>query len=113
MARHHAGRPQGGKIVTDPAALLHGQRPFLQGVEDTVHRVLDGPHDEAVEQRDVAATARPGQDAAARQKTEIFQDVVETLFPRMDIVALLARQKQRNAAPGVDHRLVALRRTIV
>ena len=35
------------EIMADAAALLHGQGGFLQAIEDPVHRVGNGAHDEA------------------------------------------------------------------
>ena len=63
--------PQGRKVITDAAALLHGQRGFAQIVEYRAHVVFDGVHDEAIEQRHATAGARTGDDAARRQHLEV------------------------------------------
>ena len=69
------------EIVADAAALLHGQRGFFQILEDAGHVVGDVPHDEAIEEGDLAAGAGPGQDAARRQEAEIGQSLVKPWLP--------------------------------
>ena len=77
IRRHalHLGpaRPDGGEIIADAAALLHGQRGFLQHLEDAAHAVGNRAHDEAVEQRHRPPGARPGGDPAGGQELEILQ----------------------------------------
>ena len=63
--------PQGREVVADAAALLHRQRRLAQMAEDAGHVVRDRPHDEAVEEGDVAAGAGAGDDPARRQELEI------------------------------------------
>ena len=59
------------EVVADAAALLHGERGFLDVVEDGAEVVLDGAHDEAVEERDGAPRAGAGEDAARGQEGEV------------------------------------------
>ena len=54
--------------MADSAALLHGQRRFLESVEDPVHRVVDGAHDKAVEEGDVGAVPAPARMRPAGRK---------------------------------------------
>ena len=42
------------EVVTDAAALLHGQRGLFQHVEDAAHAVGNGAHDKAVASVDAA-----------------------------------------------------------
>ncbi len=72
---------EGREIVTDAAALLHGQRGLAQMREDPGHVVRDRPHDETVEERDGAAGASPGDDPAGGQKFEIGEGLGETGSP--------------------------------
>src|SRR3546814_11579156 len=53
---------------------------FRSVLEDAAHVVGDGPHDEAVEQGDVAVSPGAGLDAPGRQKTEILQRRKELRF---------------------------------
>ena len=66
-----AFRPQGGKVIADAAALLHGEGGFAQGFEDARHVIRYFAHDKAVEQGDVPPRAGAGQDAPGRQEMEI------------------------------------------
>src|SRR4030067_452094 len=102
-----APRPRAGEIVADTAALLHGERALLEGVEDGIERVLDRAHHETVEQRDAVAGTGSGQDAATGQKPEAFQDVIETLLPRRVAGLLHARERARHAPPRVLDGLIA------
>ena len=72
---------QRGEVVADAAALLHGERGFLDVLEDGAEVVLDAAHHEAVEERDVAAGAGAGQDAAGRQEGEIGHGLGEAPWP--------------------------------
>ena len=63
------------------------------------HVVGDGAHDEAVEQRDAAAGAGPGDDPAGRQEPEILQGGVEAAGPQLG-VALGHGQGARDPPPG-------------
>src|SRR5690606_26919464 len=74
---------QGGEVVPDAAALLHRQRRFLDVLEDRTEVVLDAPHDEAVEERHLAAAGGPGDDAARRQELEAGQRLEIALGPTL------------------------------
>ena len=101
--RHHAGRAQGGKIVADAAALLHGERAFLQRLENVFEVVGDFAHHEAVEQRDMAAAAGTGENAAGGQETETVQQRVEALGPDPGRIAFGLRDRLRHPLPaGAD-----------
>jgi hypothetical protein len=67
-AHWRACGPDGGEIHTDAAALLHGQRRFAQVLENAVEIVRYRAHHEAIEQRDRAAGAGAGDDAARWQE---------------------------------------------
>ena len=67
--------------MADAAALLHREGGFLHAVEDRGQVILDPAHDEAVEERDLAAGAGASQDAAGRQKAEIGDGIEEALAP--------------------------------
>ncbi len=93
-------RPQGREIVADAAALLHGQRGLLQVLEDAAHVVGDRAHDEAVEQRHVAAGAGAGQDAAGRQELKIDLRIEEGVRPLRGFI-LRGCQRRSYAPPGI------------
>ena len=95
----------GGEIIADPAALLHGERGLAQGVEDAVEIVGDGAHDEAVEERHLARGAGAGGDAAGGEEAEVLERREEFLFPRPGI-GLVAGQRAGHAAPRVLDRAV-------
>ena len=101
-------RADGGKVVPDAAALLHGQRGFLQHLEDARQAVRNGAHDKAVEQRHRAARARPGGDAPRWKVFEILQRRVKAVFPG-GRVRFGFRQRAGDAPPGVFHRAVQRR----
>ena len=48
--------------------------------------IFDRPHDEAVEQRDVAAGSGAGLNAAAWQKLEVLEHAEEAVFPNLCVV---------------------------
>jgi len=104
--------PQRGEVVTHAAALLHGERAFLEAVEDAVHGILDRAHDEAVEQRHAPAGAGPGLDAPAGQEFEVPERVVKTVLPARPIAFFHARERTRDAPPAVIHGLVVHRLTV-
>ena len=104
-AHRGAPGPQGGEVVADAAALLHGQGGLAQMVEDAAEVVGDVAHDEAVEQRHPAPGTGPRQDAAGRQEPEVLQRLVERLLPGARI-GLGRGQGTRDPAPGVLHRAV-------
>ena len=70
-----------GEVVADAAALLHGERGFLDVLEDGAEVVLDAAHHEAVEERDGAARAGAGQDAAGGQEGEVGHRLGEAPWP--------------------------------
>ena len=80
-------RPQRREVVADAAALLHGERGFLDVVEDGAEVVLDAAHHEAIEQRDVATGAGAGQDATGRQEGEVRHGLGEGLAPSAPVRA--------------------------
>jgi hypothetical protein len=103
---HRAGRPQGGKVVTDTAAVLHGERAFLQRLEDAGQVVGDFAHDEAVEQRHPVPGAGAGKNAAAGEEAKILQQMVEALRPPFRVLLLRRCDRLRHAPPAVaDARL--------
>ena len=83
--------PQRREIVADTAALLHGQRRFLEVLEDAAHVIGDGAHDETIEKRDVPGGAGAGDDAPGRQEFETLERLVEAFGP---ILALFFRLGQ-------------------
>jgi hypothetical protein len=103
---HRAGRPQGGKVVADTAAVLHGERAFLQRLEDAGQVVGDFAHDEAVEQRHPVSGAGAGKNAAAGEEAKILQQMVEALRPPFRVLLLRRCDRLRHAPPAVaDARL--------
>src|SRR5665213_4276176 len=94
-------RPQGGKIDTDAAALLHRNRALLQGSEDAGDRVIDHPHDKAIEQRDFAGGSCARLNPAAGKKLEILQDAEEAILPNRSVLGLDRRERARNPTPSV------------
>ena len=93
-------RTDGGEILPDAAALLHGQRRLAHPVEDAVETVGKGAHDETVEKRHVAIRACTGEDSPGRQKAEILQRSIEPLLPGA-AVGLGRGERARNPPPGV------------
>ena len=88
--------------MPDAAALLHGQRRFLQLREDTVERIRDAAHDEAVEQGDVAVRSGPRKNAAGGQETVVLEDSVKAVSPNQAVAgALRRRHGMGNTAPAV------------
>ena len=77
--------PERREVVADAAALLHGERGFLQVLEDRGHVVRDPPHHEAVEERDLPLCACAGEDAAGGQKLEPLQRAVELRLPTLGL----------------------------
>ena len=59
------------EVITNAAALLHGQRGFFEIVENARHRVGDRAHDETIEERYVTAGACACENAAGGQKAMI------------------------------------------
>ena len=101
----HALRSQGREVAADAAALLHGDGRLLQGREDAGDRVLDRPHDEAVEEGDIALGADAGLDAPARQEPEILKDAQEALGPKgSGVLGLHGGECSRHATPGLGDR---------
>ncbi len=99
--------PQRREVVTDAAALLHGQRGFAQMGEDPGHVVRHGAHDEAVEERDAAPAAGAGDDAPGGQEAEAFERLAEARGPlRAHRVLLRLGKSRRDALPGILDRLV-------
>ena len=81
--------------MADAAALLHGQGGFLQAIEDPVHRVGNGAHDEAVEQGDAAAGAGASEDPAGGEKAVVLHDGLELFFPISAAVRRLGSSQRR------------------
>ena len=73
------------EVVTDAAALLHGQRCFPQIVEDRGHVVRNPPHHEAVEERDLALRTGAGEDAAGGQELKPLECLVEHRLPALGL----------------------------
>ena len=94
---------QGGEVVADAAALLHGERGFLDVVEDGAEVVLDAAHHEAVEERDGAARAGAGKDAAGRQEGEVGHRLGEAASPSAPLARFgsAAAAALRHPRPGV------------
>src|SRR6185312_539255 len=86
----------------------HGQRRFAQMLEDARHVVGDGAHDEAVEQRHMAARAGTGEDAAGRQEAEILHRRIETVGPAGEVLLGLG-ERLGDASPAVLERAVERR----
>ena len=107
--RSHAvhGRALGaqrGEVVADAAALLHGQRGFLQIVEDARHGVGHRAHHEAVEERHVARGACARENAAGRQEAEPFHRLMELFRPQAALFRRFGgRQRIGDALPCVLH----------
>ena len=107
-AHRRALGPERREIVADAAALLHGQRGFLEMLEDARHVVGNDAHDEAVEQRHRAPGAGAGEDAPGRQEAEIGHRLAEAVPPRGRIV-LGGGERAGDAAPAVLDRAVERR----
>ena len=93
-----------------PTALLHGDGRLLQGGEDARDRVFDGPHDEAVEEGDIALGADTGLDAPARQELEVLKHSVEVFGPEgLGVPGFHGGKRSRHAPPGLgDRALLAI-----
>ena len=103
-AQHiRAAWPNGGEIIADSPALLHGECGFFQHIKDAGHAVGHGAHDEAVEQRHAARGARACGDAASGEVFEILQRVEKLVFPNIRLRFDL-REVARDAAPCVLYR---------
>ena len=98
-------RADGGKVIADPAALLHGQRGLFQRVEDAAHVVRHRPHDAAVEQRHRPPRASPRRDPPRRQILEPFERAVELFFPFGGVLFHLG-QRPRDPPPRILDRPV-------
>ena len=93
---------QRGEVMADAAALLHGERGFLDVVEDGAEVVLDAAHHEAIEEGDVAARAGAGQDASRRQEGEIGHGLGEGLLPALaGALGLGGGDRGGHARPGI------------
>ncbi len=94
--------PQCREVVADAAALLQRQRRLAHGGEDAVHRIFDGAHHEAIEQRHGTVRAGPGQDAAGGQEAMPGQRLGESERLRTALGRRLCRRRgQGDARPGV------------
>ena len=69
--------------------------------------VLDCPHHEAIEKRDVSRRSGAGLNAAARQELERLQDTEIPGFPTGGIVGLDGRERTCNPTPAVGNRALA------
>ena len=98
----------GAEIITDAAALLHGQRSLAQVVENPAHVIGHRAHDETVEHGHLASGARPGGDPPGGQEFEILKRLVKPLFPGGRI-ALDLGQSARDAPPGIFDRQILCR----
>ena len=109
IRRHtlHLGpaRADGGEVIADAAALLHGQRGLFQPVENAAHAVRDGAHDKAVEQRHIPPRASARRDATCGQEFEPRKRAIKPLFPDLRLCLDLG-QSAGDAAPAVLHRAV-------
>jgi hypothetical protein len=70
-------RTQGREIDADSAALLHRQR-----------RLVQRPHDEAVEQRHPARGSGAREDPSARQEAEVIERLPKAPRPQVAILRL-------------------------
>ena len=100
-----AARTDGGEIIADAAALLHGQRRLFEHVKDAGHAVRHRAHHKAVEQGHLTRGAGTCGDAAGGKIFEIFQRGIEFVFP-LGRVFFDARQIAGNTPPAVLHRYV-------
>ena len=100
--------PRGRKVRSNryrrPAA---SNGALFQGGEDAGDRVLDGPHHEAIEERDIAFCPRAGLDAAAWEKLEILQNVEEALFPSRLVFGLDHGKRMSNTPPALGDRTLS------
>ena len=97
-------RPQAGKVVTDAAALLHGQRRFAQMGEDAVERIRDRAHHKTVEQGDIAAGAGARQNPPCRQKAVTGQRTGEDARPFGAFLRYFGfGQRNGDAGPAFRH----------
>src|SRR3546814_4605055 len=85
-------------VVAEAAALLRGQRRFVQELEDPLHGVRDRPHHEAVEQRHRAPGTGTGQDPPGRQEAVTLHRVEEAPGP------MCARIRRLGLGQGGGHR---------
>ena len=81
--------------------MLHGDRAFLERLEDALEVVGDAAHDEAVEQGDAVAAAGTGEDAAPGQEAEVLQQLEEARLPVLVRGLLGSRDRASHAPPGV------------
>jgi hypothetical protein len=93
--------------MADAAALLHGERGFLDVLEDGAEVILDAAHHEAIEEGDVAARARARQDAPRRQEGQIGHGLGEGLFPALaGALGLGGRHGGGHPCPGVAEGMI-------
>ena len=97
--------PKRREVVADAAALLHGERRFLQVLEDRGHVVSDPAHHEAVEERDLPLGTGTGEDAAGGQELEPLQRAVERGLPAPGL-RLDRRERTGHPPPAILDRAV-------
>ena len=95
----------GREIISDAAALLHGQRGLFQHVKNPAHTVGNCAHDKAIEQSHTPLCASPSGDASGRQKFEIGQSIIELRLP-FGGCGLDRGQRARDALPAVFDGLI-------
>ena len=93
-------RPQRREVIADAAALLHGQRGFLEHIEDAVEAVWDRAHGEAVGIRHLPTSSGTSDDPASWQELVVLQGRIEDFLP-MRGIGLDRGEMLRNAAPSV------------
>ena len=98
--RKCAARPQGGEIDADAAAMLHRNGAFLQGAEDAGNRVIDPPHDKAIEQRDFAGSSCACLNPAAGKEFAILQDAEEAILPERRVLGCDSCERARDSTPS-------------
>lgn len=97
-----APRPKRGKVIPNPAPLLHRDCALLERVEDPIHGVGDRPHNEAVEEGNVVCRTRTRLNASATHEPEIFQNIVKAPLP-VSGMALLLSEGTGDATPDIGN----------
>jgi hypothetical protein len=94
----------GWKSHTHTATVLHGERAFLQRLENVLQIIGDLAHDKAIEQRHPVSRAGASENASSGKKAEILQQGFEARRPLRAIRAFRRRDCLRHSPPSVANR---------